>query len=68
MLVHGWHHLRPLDEGDAATVKAEGVAEHFGNLRKVVDTGSRRSGHSACELCHGKRWICLAVLPTAHAR
>jgi hypothetical protein len=42
LLVHGWHHLRPLDEGDAATVKAEGVAEHFGNLRKVVDTGSRQ--------------------------
>jgi hypothetical protein len=32
--VHGWHHLQPLDEGDAATMQAEGVAEHFGNLRK----------------------------------
>ena len=42
MLMHGGHHLRPLDEGDAATVQAKGVAEHFGNLRKVVDTGSRR--------------------------
>jgi hypothetical protein len=36
LLVHGGHHLRPLDEGDAATVQAKGVAEHFRNCARLL--------------------------------
>jgi hypothetical protein len=67
LLVHGGHHLRLLDEGDAATVQAKGVAEHFRNRARLLKLAEEPSGHRTCKLCHGTRRICLAASPTTHA-
>jgi hypothetical protein len=42
--MHGGHHLRPFDEGDAATVQAKGVTKHFRNRARLLKLAEEPSG------------------------
>jgi hypothetical protein len=64
MLVHGWHHLRPLDEGQCGKRRQRKSVEDFGNCAGLLALAEERSGCCKCRFCPRKCRICLAASRT----